>query len=64
MQQFQQEVDRHDDAGHGKQRVKGPDCELPNDDQDGLEVLDHSLPSASGLSGASGFDSTSKPPKS
>ena len=27
VQQFQHEVDRHDDAGHGKQRVEGPDCE-------------------------------------
>jgi len=64
MQQLEQEVDCQNDAGDGKQRIKSPDCELPDDDQDGPEVLDHSLPSASGLSAESGFDTTSKSAKS
>jgi uncharacterized protein (DUF2267 family) len=53
-----------DDAGHGKQRIERPDCELDADEQDSGEVLDHSLPSASGLSGAAGFDNSSKPAES
>jgi hypothetical protein len=25
----------------GKHRIEGPDCERADDDQDGLEMLDH-----------------------
>jgi hypothetical protein len=35
MQQFEHEVDRHDDAGHGKHRVEGPDRKRAHNYQDG-----------------------------
>jgi hypothetical protein len=54
----------HDDAGHGKHRIEGPDSKLAEDDQNSFEVLDHPLPSASGLSGVAGVDNASKPAKS